>query len=79
MSVSAYSPIFSVSLLTLNLSTENLDILIQVVILKLFNSVFNPFKTPATKKVDFANRIELDEAAHNELPHLDLHCLPSNL
>ena len=27
----------------------------------------------------FANSIDLDEVAHNELPHLDLHCLLSSL
>ena len=27
----------------------------------------------------FANSIDLDEVAHNESPHLDLHCLPSSL
>ena len=26
---------------------------------------------------EFANSIDPDEAAHNEQPHLDLHCLPS--
>ena len=24
--------------------------------------------------VEFANSVDSDEAAHNELPHLDLHC-----
>ena len=28
---------------------------------------------------EFANSIDLDEVAHYELPHLDLHCLPSSL
>ena len=28
---------------------------------------------------EFANNIDLDEVAHNEPPHLDLHCLPSSL
>ena len=29
-------------------------------------------------KIDeFANSADLDEVAHNEPPHLDLHCLPS--
>ena len=28
------------------------------------------------KLVQFAIRVNPDEAAHNELPHLDLHCLP---
>ena len=25
---------------------------------------------------EFANSIDLDEVAHNEPPHLDLHCFP---
>ena len=29
------------------------------------------------KKVELANSVDLDEVAHNEPPHLDLHCLPS--
>ena len=33
---------------------------------------------PAEAKIaEFANCIDLDEVAHNEPPHLDLHCLPS--
>ena len=28
---------------------------------------------------EFANSIDLDEVAHHEPPHLDLHCLPSGL
>ena len=31
------------------------------------------------KKAEIANSIDPDQAAHNELPHLDLHCLPSSL
>ena len=27
----------------------------------------------------FANSVDLDEVAHNEPPHLDLHCLPFSL
>ena len=34
---------------------------------------------PATKIAEFANSIDLDEVAHNEPPHLHLHCLPSSL
>ena len=30
-------------------------------------------------KNEFANRVDPDEAAHNELPHLNLPCLPSSL
>ena len=29
------------------------------------------------KEVEFANSVDPDEAAQNELPYLDLHCLPS--
>ena len=31
------------------------------------------------KIAEFANSVDLDEVAHNEPPHLDLHCLPSAL
>ena len=31
------------------------------------------------KKAQFANRADPDEAALNELPHQDLHCLSSSL
>ena len=34
---------------------------------------------PETKIAEFANGVDLDEVAHKEPPHLDLHCLPSNL
>ena len=33
---------------------------------------------PIMKIVEFANREDPDEMAHNEPSHLDLHCLPSN-
>ena len=36
-------------------------------------------KAPKLKTVEFANSVDQDEVAHNELPHLDLHCLPSSL
>ena len=29
--------------------------------------------------VEFANSVDLNEEAHYELPHLDLHCLPYSL
>ena len=28
---------------------------------------------------EFANSVDLDEMANDELPYLDLHCLPSSL
>ena len=28
---------------------------------------------------EFVNSVDLDEVAHDEPPHLDLHCLPSSL
>ena len=34
---------------------------------------------PGTKIAEFANSIDLDEVAHYEPPHQDLHCLPSSL
>ena len=34
---------------------------------------------PKLKIDEFANSVYQDEAAHNELPHLDLHCLPSSI
>ena len=34
---------------------------------------------PVTKIAEFANSVDLDEVAHDEPPHLDLHCLPSGL
>ena len=34
---------------------------------------------PKTKINEFANSVDLDEVAHNEPPHLDLHRLPSGL
>ena len=33
-------------------------------------------KAPKLKVIEFANHVDLDEAAHDEPPHLDLHCLP---
>ena len=36
-------------------------------------------KVPETKIAEFSNSVDLDEAAHNEPPHQDLHCLSSSL
>ena len=36
-----------------------------------------PFEAPKLKIAEFANSVDLNEAAHNEPPHLDLHCLHS--
>ena len=36
-------------------------------------------QVPVTKIAEFANSVDLDEVAHNEPPHLDLHFLPSSL
>ena len=35
-------------------------------------------KEPKMKIFEFANRVDPEEAAHNELPSLGLHCLPSS-
>ena len=34
---------------------------------------------PKLKLVEIGNSVDSDEVAHNEPPHLDLHCLPSNI
>ena len=34
---------------------------------------------PVTKTAGVANSLDLDEVAHDEPPHLDLHCLLSSL
>ena len=34
---------------------------------------------PETKTAECANSVDLDEVAHDEPPHLGLHCLPSSL
>ena len=36
-------------------------------------------KAPNTTIAEFANTVDTDEMAHNELFHLDLPCLPSSL
>ena len=33
---------------------------------------------PETKIAELADSVDLDEVAHYEPPHLDLHCLPSS-
>ena len=33
-------------------------------------------KATNLRRVEFANSVDPDEAAHNELPHPHLHCLP---
>ena len=56
-------------------------------ILNLELTVGNVYSAPELKvrfncinqKVEFAITVDPDEAAHNEQPHLDLHCLPSSL
>ena len=46
----------------------------NIATLKDFNSL-----TPETKIAEFENSVDLDEVAHDEPPHLDLHCLPFSL
>ena len=47
------------------------------------NSNLYPFLlnllVPETKIAEIANSVDLDDLAHDEPPHLDLHCLPSGL
>ena len=42
----------------------------------LFILKINFLSTTETKIAEFANSVDLDEVAHNEPPHLDLHCCP---
>ena len=44
----------------------------------LTNLVLTP-ELPEAKIVEFAKSVDLDEVAHHEPPHLDLHCSPSSL
>ena len=37
------------------------------------------FQVPVMIIAQFANSVDLDEVAHDEPPHLVLHCLPSCL
>ena len=37
------------------------------------------YNSPKMKILEFANSIDPDEVAHDEPPHLDLHCLPCSL
>ena len=41
--------------------------------------LINSLKCQRQKKAEVANSVNLDEVAHNEPPHLNLHCLPSSL
>ena len=41
--------------------------------------LYRALSVPETKLAEFANGVVLDEVAHNEPPHLDLHCLLSSL
>ena len=41
--------------------------------------IYLPLKLPISKITEFANSVDPDEAAHNELPHPGLHSLPSIL
>ena len=43
------------------------------------SSIKLTLKVPETKIAEFAKSIDLDEVAHYEPPHKDLHCLPLSL
>ena len=49
-------------------------------VLNIYRIVLLTLELSGSKKVaEFANSVDLAEVAHNEPPHLDLHCLPSCL
>ena len=58
----------SIDILHLLLQKEKINIKFLLLILK----------APKEKIVDFANSAAPAEVAHNEPPHLILHCLPSS-
>ena len=39
----------------------------------------NSLRIRDKKRTESANSVDLDEVAHHEPPHLDLHCMPSCL
>ena len=45
----------------------------------ILESLLLTIKVPETKIVELVNSVNLEEVAHDEPPHLDLHCLPSSL
>ena len=42
-------------------------------------SFFNTLGTSDKNSRNSANSVDLEKVAHNEPPHLDLHCFPSSL
>ena len=64
----------------LSMYSSKTDLLAQ-----LYNTMLNMFKydmialNSRDEIAEFANSVDLDEVAHNEPPHLNLHCLPSSL
>ena len=45
-------------------------------ILNKIGALWNTTQSDKNEIIEIANTADLDEAAHNEPPHLDLHCLP---
>ena len=43
------------------------------------NHKLNPLKMPEMKRIEHANSVEPDKAAHDELPLPVFYCLPSSL
>ena len=54
-------------------------VLSHYIVMPLYQVKLLTLYLPVTKIAEFANSVDLDEVAHNEPPHLDLHCLPSSL
>ena len=61
------------------MSSTNNKLNINTDISWLFNFCSLTHKAPYTTKAEFANTVDPDETAHNELSHLDLQCLLSSL
>ena len=65
------------------LYTKFCDFIVGLIIVFVFNSPqypkLNSLSIPEMKIAEYVNSVDLDEEAHIEPPHLDLHCLPFSL
>ena len=62
----------------LHLLVMDFKYFLHLIAMDMHNPCLSP-KVPKMKIVEFADSVHTDEAAHYELPHLDLQCLPSDI
>ena len=60
------------------MSIQRITIILSALHVTRLNILVNSLTT-REEIAEFANSVDLDEVAHNEPPHLALHCLPSSL